>query len=208
MPESTTVTDLASQYAAQVAGDLEQNLKEQERISAEIESLQNQLAALKRDHDVLVNMRQALDTAAAGTSDVPVPAPRRKTTAKSGSAKRSSGKESKAGKKSPAKKSSTKKSSAKTSARKTNRPTLVELVRGHLGEQHEPRSAAEVATALGQAHPDRRISTTVVRTALESLVAKGQAQRTKQGTSVFYTASDAPEPTPVQAQAQPEPADG
>ncbi|GAA0928853.1 hypothetical protein [Streptomyces thermoalcalitolerans] len=206
MSESTTVTDLASQYAAQVAGDLEQNLKEQERITAEIEALQNQLAALKRDHDVLVNMRQALDTAAAGAGDAAVPAPRKKAAAKSGSAKRDSGKASKtnkAGKKSPARKSS-----AKTSARKTSRPTLVELVRGHLGEQHEPRSAAEVATALGQAHPDRRISTTVVRTALESLVAKGQAQRTKQGTSVFYTASDAPEAAPVQAQVQPEPADG
>lgn len=202
MSESTTVTDLASQYAAQVAGDLEQNLKEQERISAEIAALQNQLAALKRDHDVLVNMRRAIDTtaasvpSAAGADDAAVPAPRKKTAATSGSAKRSSGK--------VGRKSAARKPSAKASAGKTGRPTLVELVRGHLGEQREPRSAAEIATALGQAHPDRRISSTVVRTALESLVAKGQAQRTKQGTSVFYTTPDVPEPV----QAQPEPADG
>jgi hypothetical protein len=202
MSESTTVTDLASQYAAQVAGDLEQNLKEQERISAEIAALQDQLATLQRDHGVLVNMRQALGMTAspaqpsAGTSDAAVPAPRKKSAAKSGTTGRSSGK---AGRKPAARKSS-----AKVSAEKTGRPTLVDLVRGHLGEQREPRSAAEVAAALGQAHPDRHVRTTVVRTTLESLVARGRAQRTKQGTSVFYTASDAPE----QGQAQPEPADG
>ncbi|MGX4687793.1 hypothetical protein [Streptomyces sp. JNUCC 63] len=202
MSESTTVTDLASQYAAQVAGDLEQNLKEQERISAEIAALQDQLATLQRDHGVLVNMRQALGMTTppvqpeAGTSDAAVPAPRKKATAKSNTAGRSSGK--------GGRKSAAGKPSAKASAEKTDRPTLVELVRGHLGEQHEPRSAAEVATALGQAHPDRRVKATVVRTTLEGLVAKGQAQRTKQGTSVFYTASGAPE----QGQAQPEPADG
>ncbi|WP_112470667.1 hypothetical protein [Streptomyces triticisoli] len=202
MSESTTVTDLASQYAAQVAGDLEQNLKEQERISAEIAALQDQLATLQRDHGVLVNMRQALGMTASsvqpadGASDAAVPAPRKKAAAKSSTTGRSS---DKAGGKPTARKPS-----AKASAEKTVRPTLVELVRGHLGEQREPRSAAEVATALGQAHPDRRVRTTAVRSTLEGLVAKGQAQRTKQGTSVFYTASDAPE----QGQSEPEPTDG
>ncbi|WP_225631108.1 hypothetical protein [Streptomyces solaniscabiei] len=85
-------------------------------------------------------------------------------------------------------------SSSSSSAAKPGQPTLVELVRLHLSEQKEPRSAAEVSTALGQAHSDRTIKTTVVRTTLEGLVAKNQAQRTKQGTSVYYTASDAPEP--------------
>ncbi|PZH18676.1 hypothetical protein C1I97_03600 [Streptomyces sp. NTH33] len=205
MSESTTVTDLASQYAAQVAGDLEQNLKEQERISAEIAALQDQLATLQRDHGVLVNMRQALGMTAppvqpaAGASAAAVPAPRKKAAAKSSTTGRSSGKAGKAGKKPAARKSS-----AEASAGKAGRPTLVELVRGHLGEQREPRSAAEVATALGRTHPDRPVRATVVRSTLEGLVAKGQAQRTKQGTSVFYTASAAPE----QEQAQPEPAGG
>jgi hypothetical protein len=84
--------------------------------------------------------------------------------------------------------------SSSSSAAKPAQPTLVELVRRHLSEQKEPRSAAEVTTALGQAHSDRAIKTTVVRTTLEGLVARNQAQRTKQGTSVYYTASDAPEP--------------
>jgi predicted transcriptional regulator len=78
-------------------------------------------------------------------------------------------------------------------------PTLVELVRSHLTEQSEPHSAAEVATALDKAHPERGIKTTVVRTTLEGLVAKNQAQRTKQGSSVFYTAPSAAEQTVTRA---------
>jgi hypothetical protein len=93
-------------------------------------------------------------------------------------------------------------SASSSSAAKPAQPTLVELVRKHLSEQKEPRSAAEVTTALGQAHSDRTIKTTVVRTTLEGLVAKNQAQRTKQGTSVYYTASDTPEPKQDDAGAQ------
>ncbi|MET9778096.1 hypothetical protein ABZ023_28240 [Streptomyces sp. NPDC006367] len=86
------------------------------------------------------------------------------------------------------------KPSAKKAAVKAAQPTLVELVRGHLAEQQEPRSAAEVAAALAEAHTGRTVKTTVVRTTLEGLVARNQAQRTKQGTSVYYSAPDAPEP--------------
>ncbi|MEU6366459.1 hypothetical protein ABZ876_12090 [Streptomyces sp. NPDC046931] len=44
MSETTTVgTELTSQYAAQVTSDLERNAKEQQRISAEIAALQEQL---------------------------------------------------------------------------------------------------------------------------------------------------------------------
>jgi hypothetical protein len=93
--------------------------------------------------------------------------------------------------------------SSSSSAAKPAQPTLVELVRKHLSEQKEPRSAAEVTTALGQAHSDRTIKTTVVRTTLEGLVARNLAQRSKQGTSVYYTASDAPEPKQDAAGAQP-----
>jgi hypothetical protein len=117
--------------------------------------------------------------------------------------------------KSTAPKSSAPKSSAPTSSApkssgpKKDQPTLVELIRLHLTEQSEPRSAAEVAAALTEAHPDRRIQTNVVRTTLEGLVAKSNAQRSRQGSSVYYTAPDAPEPTvPSQADAEPVPAGG
>ncbi|MFH8990298.1 hypothetical protein [Streptomyces sp. NPDC017940] len=217
MTESTTTaTALASQYAAQVTSDLERNIKEQERIRTEIDTLQEQLSALLHDHTVLTNIGQALDTpsAPAGSEQAPqdavIPAPRGKGSTTSGKAKKQPAAKKTpaarrpAGKKqtrktAPAKtapadaapaKAAAKPATAKAAPAKAAEPTLVDLVRGHLAAQSEPRSAAEVATDLGKAHPERGIKTTVVRTTLENLVAKNRAQRTKQGTSVFYTAPD------------------
>ncbi|MGW2960797.1 hypothetical protein ACWDGI_20300 [Streptomyces sp. NPDC001220] len=181
-------TELTSQYSAQVAGDLEHNLKEQDRLNSEIEALQAQLAALRNDHTVLVNIQQALGIPAA--HDAPaaqpvaaVPAPRNKTAGTSDAPK-----QKKAGKPvATARKRASEKKSAQAPAASSATPTLVELVHEHLARQSEPRSAAEITTALTQQHPERAIKTTVVRTTLEGLVAKSQAQRTVQGRSVFYT---------------------
>jgi hypothetical protein len=249
MPETTTpATELASQYIAQVTGDLEANLKEQERISAEIASLQEQLAALQRDHGVLVNMRQALGVEAtpaepaAENQSATVPSPRRrkatatpegKQTARksttrprkkaaakpetkaAGGTKAAAKPETKAagGTKAAAKpetkaagatKAAAKPETKAAGATKAGQPTLVELIRRHLTEQKEPRSAAEVSAALNQAHPDRDIAAKVVRVTLEGLVAKGQAERTKQGRSVFYTASASQPAAAADTEAQPE----
>jgi hypothetical protein len=216
---TTTATELATQYAAQVTGDLERNAQEQERLSAEIASLQERLAALQRDHSVLVNIRQALGSTQAPAGDTAaVPAPRKKPapatagkrtraakaaprrrgtetaekakgTGSTASAEKAAkaGKPGKAAKKAPA----AGKAAAGPAAKKAAGPTLGELIRGVLAEQKEPRSAAEVAAALGEAHADRPVKTTVVRNTLENLVARNQVQRTKQGTSVFYTVSEA-----------------
>lgn len=260
MSENASANELTSQYTAQVTADLERNTKEQDRVSAEIAALQEQLAALERDHAVLVSIQQALDAAPAPAvqpaESVTVPAPREKSTAASGARKGAKSKKTAAqssrpaGKpaarkstaKAPAKTAATttartaSKSTAKTAAAKTTaaktpapktadkatakaadktteaasaaQPTLVDLVRRHLAEQNEPRSAAEVAASLGQTHPDRNVKTTVVRTTLEGLVAKAHAQRSKQGSSVFYTAADASEPAvPAQADKESVPAD-
>ncbi|MFJ9008491.1 hypothetical protein [Streptomyces canus] len=184
-------TELTSQYSTQVTGDLERNLKEQERLSGEIEALQGQLAALRHDHAVLLNIQQVLGTPT--TADSPatppgavVPAPRKKAAA---SDKRTGTRKSTP----PAGKQTGKKAAAKASTVRSG-STLVDLVREHLADQREPRSAAEISTALGRQHPERTIKATVVRTTLEGLVARNQAQRTKQGTSVFYTSPDASEP--------------
>ncbi|MFE0476298.1 hypothetical protein ACFW2V_32375 [Streptomyces sp. NPDC058947] len=219
MPETTTATtELASQYIAQVSGDLEANVKEQERISAEIASLQEQLASLQHDHGVLVSMQQALGitqaavASGAESTSATVPAPRRK---KAGAAaggqrktrKSTAGPAKKTARKPVAKKTTTAKTTtaktaktgsattgtattgtAKAGTAKAAEPTLVELIRRHLAEQKEPRSAAEISTALGQAHPERGVSAKVVRVTLEGLVAKSQAERSKQGRSVFYSA--------------------
>lgn len=185
---TTTSTELTSQYTAQVTSDLERNLKEQERIHHEIAALQQQLATLQHDHTVLVNMHQALGltppTAEAEPS--PAPAPRKR-----------------AGTRRPAqpKKATTPKASKSATPKaeaKTAEPTLVSLIRDHLAAQSEPRSTAEIASAMGQAHPDRGIKATVVRTTLEALVAKGTVQRVKQGSSVYYTISDTTQPAPEQ----------
>ncbi|MFF9091118.1 hypothetical protein ACF1BE_33100 [Streptomyces sp. NPDC014991] len=188
---SVTATELTSQYIRQVADDLERNAEEQERVSTQITSLQQQLAALQHDHKVLTSMRQALGAPAEGTGAVPapsapvLPSPRERATAAAGTPRQGKGgvtAPSDTAKRSP------KKAAAGKPAAKAARPTLITLVGRHLADQTEPRSAAEIAAALGQGHPDRDIRTTVVRTTLENLVARSQAQRTKQGNSVFYTA--------------------
>lgn len=90
-------------------------------------------------------------------------------------------------KKTAVRKPAARKAAVRNAVSQPAQPTLVELVRRHLTEQREPRSAAEVAEALVRAHPERGIQTKVVRTTLENLVARNGAQRTKQGSSVFYT---------------------
>ncbi|GGN63581.1 hypothetical protein GCM10011579_032140 [Streptomyces albiflavescens] len=203
MSESQThATELTAQYLAQVTGDLESNAKEQERIAADVEALQEQLRALQHDHTVLVNMQQALGGALPATeADTPaVPAVPHQASA---TPRQRKPKKAAAG----TKKTAPKKTAAKASpvaATTAAKPTLVDLIRGHLEQQSEPRSAAEVAAALTQAHPDRSIKTTVVRTTLENLVAKSRAHRTKQGSSVFYTTTAAAQPAAKDAAAEPQ----
>ncbi|MGW2939648.1 hypothetical protein ACWDA7_50135 [Streptomyces sp. NPDC001156] len=197
MPDSTmATTGVTSQYAAQVTSDLELNAKEQERISSDIAALQEQLAALQHDHSVLVNVQQVLGVSptpvqpAAAPGSSTVPTPRKTTSGEPGTGKRTRAKKAAdAQDRTAAEKAAAgKKPAGNAVAAKAARPTLVELIRSHLTKQSEPRSAAEVTTALETVHPERGIKTTVVRTTLENLVAKNQAQRTKQGSSVYYTA--------------------
>ncbi|MFD6290240.1 hypothetical protein [Streptomyces sp. NPDC060205] len=195
-----STTELTSQYIAQVTNDLERNSKEQERIATDIAALQEQLLALQHDHSVLVNMHQALGGASpvAGTSPAKPSVPSQSSAGTKRSKAATQVKEAKAvkprktaatgAKKTVAKKSETGGAAAKA-PKTAAQPSLVDLIRGHLEAQNEPRSAAEITTALTTAHPDRTIKTTVVRTTLENLVARSSAHRNKQGSSVFYTAA-------------------
>ncbi|MFE9674324.1 hypothetical protein ACFYO5_09400 [Streptomyces sp. NPDC006259] len=238
MSETTTQTNgVTSQYAAQVAADLERNLKEHDRIAGEVAVLQEQLASLEKDRAVLLSVQQALGvesaSAAPAVEHAPaVPAPRKKTPARP--SRRSKARKSEAAApqvtatktaatktadtepadtktatktaatktadtktadtKAAVKKTADKKTASRKAAPKPDQPSLVSLVREHLAVQSEPRSAAEVAQSLGQQHPERGIKATVVRTTLEGLVAKNHAQRTKQGSSVFYTTPEASAP--------------
>ncbi|MGW3425098.1 hypothetical protein [Streptomyces phaeochromogenes] len=190
--ESAT-TELKTQYAAQVAADLERNTKEQERIGAEVAALQEQLSALQHDQSLLVNLQRTLgaESLEAGSSE------EESVTAAKPSLPRQASAETKSGRRKKATAAKPKKAAAKTAETKASSPaaklpTLVELIHNHLGRQSEPRSSAEISTALAQAHPDRDIKPKVVRTTVEGLVAKGHVQRTKQGSSVFYTTAEAP----------------
>ncbi|MEU2624636.1 BlaI/MecI/CopY family transcriptional regulator [Streptomyces sp. NPDC007157] len=193
MPEPTTpATELTAQYISQVTSDLEHNAREQERISTELAALQEQLATLQHDHTVLVTMRQALGAPAvvpepARADAAVVPAPREKAPSASGTRRPVK----------KAKKASTAQSpDGKVAAEKAAQPaqpTLIELVHQHVAEQSEPRSAVEIAEAVRQAHSDRAVDTKVVRTTLENLVAKSRIHRSKQGSSVFYSAVAQPE---------------
>ncbi|MCX5384067.1 hypothetical protein [Streptomyces sp. NBC_00083] len=209
MPDSTT---LQSQYAAQIQSDLDSNVAEREHIAAQIGALQEQLTTLENNHALLASMQHAVGGPAA-------PAPRKaaapaksaagkKTAAASApripqarAAQKSAGR---AGKKQtgPAAKPSKAVKSTKAGKASSGAPTtLRDLVAAHLAQSGEPRSAAEITTGLTEAHPDRTIAGTVVRNTLENLVAKGEAQRTRQNRSVFYTAPDAKAAAPAAASA-------
>ncbi|WP_432182310.1 hypothetical protein [Streptomyces sp. NBC_00063] len=203
-----TITSVTSQYATQVAQDLELNAKEQERIGAELSALQAQLVVLQDDQSVLHSIQKTLGRRPASAPSTPEPSTslpqqasgkntttRRapsKTAAKAPSAKKTTAQ---------AKKDKTQGAELK-SATASAQPTLIALIRTHLDQQKEPRSAAEVTSALAEAHPQRTIKSTVVRTTLENLVAKSQAQRSKQGASVLYTSvavQAAPQKAPATA---------
>ncbi len=150
-----------------------------------------------------LGITQAPAGPAAKPESAAVPSPRRKKASTAPGEKQKTRKSVAA----PRKQAAGKRASKATGAAKAAQPTLVELIRRHLAEQKEPRSAAEISTALGQAHPDRDIAAKVVRITLEGLVAKSQAERSKQGRSVFYAApASAPTAAPA-TEAQPADAD-
>jgi hypothetical protein len=184
---------LKSQYRAQVTADLESNAKEQERITAEVSSLTVQLAALKQDHALLTSMQQALAAAGkqAGSSAIEAGSrtPHSRSVPRARSAKKSG--------RTPAVVKTPKKAAVTGPVRasRNGAPTLRDLVSDQLAQQKEPRSAAEVTSALSRTYPQRKLGATVVRNTLEALVAKGQALRSKQQNSVFYSAIGATGPT-------------
>ncbi|MFI6080524.1 hypothetical protein ACIBBB_06030 [Streptomyces sp. NPDC051217] len=196
----TEFTSVQSQYEVQVAADLERNVAERKRLRSEIESLQGQLETLERDHALLLGVQRVFaDGARPGAArSAKVPGPRtakRPAKASAGSGKAGKRAEVPAG--APAK-AGAKASGSAGAAEK--RPSLAQLVGTLLAAHGEPRSAAELAAELAAAHPARNSNITVVRNALEKLVAKSEAHRTKQQQSVFYSHAgrdDTPAPVPA-----------
>lgn len=233
------IPTLKSQYAEKVTADLDLNTAEQGRIREEITSLQERLAGLEQDHELLVGMRSAL-----GNNALAVPGPRsgkkpataapaatstRKQAgakaAATGSAKKATATKTSAAPKSTTAKSTAAKSAAtkatatksaetkaaavaaepkpaaakqpaakkpvakKAAASDKNQVPLTELIHQHLTGQTEPKTAGEISQALAIAHPDRSLNDNLVRTSTERLVARSLAERAKQGSTVYYTAT-------------------
>ncbi|MGW7600496.1 BlaI/MecI/CopY family transcriptional regulator [Streptomyces antimycoticus] len=192
MDTSADNTNLKSQYASQITADIERNTAEHERLSADLATLQQQLTVLEDNRVLLLSMRQSLGDEATG--DI-LPENTSATGSENGSSATRKPTSLPAARK-PKKKVSTtsdKPKGAESGKSRTKRtreagPTLQDLIRDDLTQHSEPRSANEVTTALTQTLPDREIKATVVRSTLESLVAKGQVHRTKQQRAVFYSA--------------------
>lgn len=176
-------TSVQSQYEAQVAADLERNASERKRLRGEIDSLQGQLERLERDHSLLLGVQRVFaDGAGSDAARSPkVPGPRTaKRPAKASAGSGKAGKRAKAPAKARAKASG-------GAAAAEKQPSLARLVGTLLAAHGEPRSAAELAAELAADHPARNSNVNVVRNALEQLVAKSEAHRTKQQKSVFYS---------------------
>ncbi|MFD9290131.1 hypothetical protein ACFWBV_17960 [Streptomyces sp. NPDC060030] len=193
MSENTPTSGISADYAQRITDDLAANRREQDRARAELTRLQEELVQLEEGEQILVKMQEVLGAAekpAPGRSKVrkaaaSVPAARR---AKSGTATRKTGdapkSRARAGRQAPAGKTAASKAASLKGA---GEPTWRELVTGYLADQREPKSAAEVAAALTEAHPQRTPQVTVVRNTLEQGVAHGLLERSKQGRSVYYS---------------------
>ncbi|MEV7979495.1 hypothetical protein [Streptomyces sp. NPDC086519] len=190
-------TELASEYSARIAQDLELNAEEQDRLATEIAALEEQLRAVRENRVVLERLRQAL------TPQAPAPASVSATASGSGTAEPAEPAEATDAveaavphqRTEPAVK---RRASAKPSPTQTKQ-SLIEAVHTYLAQQREPVSATDVAEAIRAARPGRTIKTTVIRTTLENLVAKNRARRTKQGRAVSYTLSASQDPQAPEA---------
>ncbi|GAA2984011.1 MULTISPECIES: hypothetical protein [Streptomyces] len=190
-------TSVTADYAQRVSDDLSANRSEQERVRAELARLQDELVRLEESEQVLTKMQEVLGGTAKrvakqskGRKTAAAPAPRRsgsKTAA--APAPRRSGSKTAAGESAAAPGRRTPKKAA--SPKKVGEPTWLELTTSYLGGQSEPKSAAEVAASLTEAHPERTVQVTVVRNTLEQGVAQGLLERSKQGRSVFYSPASA-----------------
>ncbi|WP_329360580.1 hypothetical protein [Streptomyces anulatus] len=180
MSGNLPVPSVTADYAQRVADDLAATLSEQERVRTELARLQDELVRLQDSEQVLTKMQDVLGGApkqavkqGKGRKGAAVPA------ARSSNGKTAAGKSAAAAGRKASKKA--------VSPKKAGEPTWLELTTAYLGGQSEPRSAAEVAASLTEAHPERTVQVTVVRNSLEQGVAQGLLERSKQGRSVFYS---------------------
>lgn len=184
MSKNLPVPSVTADYAQRVADDLSANRSEQERVRTELARLQDELVRLEESEQVLTKMQEVLG----GTPQQTTKQGKGRKAAAVPAARRSN---SKAAAAKPGATTARKAPKKATSTKKPGEPTWLELTTAYLGEQSEPKAAAEVSAALAEAHPERPVQVTVVRNTLEQGVAQGVLERSKQGRSVFYSPASA-----------------
>ncbi|MET8130303.1 BlaI/MecI/CopY family transcriptional regulator [Streptomyces sp. NPDC005065] len=169
MPDSPHVLD---EYASRLRADLAANEKEQQR-------LRSALHQLEQEQEVLIKMQVTLDAGAEAValllqqSTVTAPAAAHDAGLVTHSAT------------DHLLESSHLLSGHRRGRRPGERP-LIDIVGTLLREQSEPRSVAEIREAVMKVRP---ATEQTVRNTLDRLVATSKAERTKQGRSVFYSAT-------------------
>ncbi|MFF5839626.1 hypothetical protein ACFY7V_33750 [[Kitasatospora] papulosa] len=190
MSEVAATSTVTAGYAQRVTEDLAATKSEQERVRAELARLQGELQQLEESEKVLVKMQEVLG----GTGE---PASGRGESGKKAQVPAARRGKGASGQQKPSRKAKPSKAGSKAVAVKTASPkgsgeeTWAALAGSYLAGQSEPKSAAEVAAALTEAHPQRKVQATVVRNSLEQGVARGLLERSKQGRSVYYAPASA-----------------
>ncbi|MFF7753299.1 hypothetical protein ACFZCP_29615 [Streptomyces sp. NPDC007971] len=215
MPD-TAVTSIQQKYQRQYAADLESNRSRQKDIERQIATLKETLGRLRADEKWLAEQMELVPAhpettavpRAEGGAPAPVrpeensvPEPRQEAHSATVPKKTAKKTEKKAAKKAPAKKTTAtatvteraakpaakKAATVKTTGKGAEPPLGDLLLRVLATNPVEPRTAAEVVTGLEKAFPERARDINTVRNTLERLVAKSRIERTKQGSTVYYT---------------------
>ncbi|KQZ19974.1 hypothetical protein AB0K86_17525 [Streptomyces clavifer] len=186
MSENTSTSTISADYAQRITDDLAANRSEQDRARAELTRLQDALVQLETGEQILVKMQEVLGggstkPAVRKSKDRKVAAVPAARSPKSRTASPKGGRKQKA----QADQGAPADGGAATKV--AGDPTWRELVTGYLTTQREPKSAAEVTSALAESHPQRKTQVAVVRNTLEQGVAHGLLERSKQGRSVYYS---------------------
>ncbi|MBM9503251.1 hypothetical protein [Actinacidiphila acididurans] len=175
MPKDPATNNLGDVYADRIRADLD-------RVDAEIAEVRSKLDRLAADRAWLTELLDRLP--------VPSPSPAVPSAAGPPAATAASPEvpAARAAAEPAASSSGPASSSAPRRRRGTGGPTLVERVVRYLEGRTEPTSVLEVTRMLNNEDDrDRTVSTVVVRNTLEALVARGIAERSKDGRSVHYT---------------------
>lgn len=207
-------TPLWNAYARRVADDLEAIRKEQADVAEQITGLQNLLHHLASDEAWLVQVQDGLAATTtprqgpSGAAVVGAPSraeeSRGDLTSASSDTARSVAKPRRARSARAAKASSTGKAttsrpvtSKKGPAQPRTAPPLHQLILGILlNALGQPRTAREIADQLTADHPTRATSAQSVRNNLEKLVDTQAVEKSRQGSSVMYTAHAADDVAP------------